>query len=82
MHNFVFDERSHLIVSIFMQSTAQTAQGKAYFIGMRNQYNVTKEELESFMNDWSALEHEMGWCKDPYCQVPNGPEEMDPTTYE
>lgn len=72
MHNFVFDERSHLLVSMFMQSVGQTKDGGMYFAGMCNQYRITKEEIESFMDDWSDLEHSMGWCKDPNCQVPNG----------
>lgn len=71
MHNFVFDERTHLIVSSFMQAVSQTVDGGRYFAGMCHQYGITNEELKVFMQEWSDHEHDMGWCHDPNCKVPN-----------
>ena len=74
LHNFVFDERNHMIVSMFMQSVTQTVEGATYFREMCKKYDVTLGELDSFMQEWSDAEHAMGWCKDPNCKVPNGPQ--------
>lgn len=74
MHNFVFDERNHMIVSMFMQSVTQTVAGATYFREMCKKYDITLAELDAFMQEWSDAEHNMGWCHDPNCQVPNGPQ--------
>jgi len=61
------DEKGAALINYFLQ----IAQDEPNLESMRNfckHYDIQKEDFAKFINSYSKMEHDMGWCKDPFCK--------------
>lgn len=67
----VMDEKRNDILSLMYNVLAQIPVAKLTFNFALERYKIPHADVEAFTNEWTNKEHELGWCKDPDCKVPN-----------
>lgn len=69
MFAIMFDENRSTILAV-IASIADTSMDLEKLLHV--QFGIPIDEIESFMKEFQNKIHEKGWCKDPFCEFPEG----------